>query len=100
MNVIPNDKDLNPLFTATNPGHVTQSPSMTSAAEVTPDDDNDLPNGSTKYLYVGGAGDLKIDMADGSTVTLVAVPAGTLLPFSVKRVYLSDTNADYILALY
>ena len=37
------------------------------AAAVTPDDANDLPGGLTLGLYIGGAGNLSVVLADDTT---------------------------------
>jgi hypothetical protein len=68
------------------------------ASSVTPSDSADiLP---TRGLYIGGAGDVKVDMALGNTVTFVGLLAGSILPVQVKRVYSTDTTATSIVALY
>ena len=55
----------------------------------------------SRGIYVGGAGDLKVDMADSTTaVTFSAVLAGSILPIQVSNVYNSGTTATLILALY
>jgi hypothetical protein len=70
-----------------------------NAEAVTPSDATALPR--TRGLYVGAEGDLKVDMwGDGDAIVFVAVPAGTLLPISVTKVYDTDTNAASIVALY
>lgn len=68
------------------------------AAAVTPADDGALR--VTRALYVGGAGNVKVDMTLGNTVTFVGVVAGTILPIQVSRVYNTDTTATNIVALY
>lgn len=70
-----------------------------NAAAVTPNDSADLTNVS-RSLYVGGAGDIKVDMADVGTVTFTGVVAGSILPIRVKRVYSTGTTATTILVLY
>ena len=71
-----------------------------NAAEVTPHDTNDLSY-TTRALYIGGAGDVKVDMAGtGTAVTFAGVPAGTLLPIRVTRVYSTDTTATDIVAVW
>lgn len=63
------------------------------------------PNNSTNLtqwpaaLYVGGTGDVRVDMANGGTVTFVNVPDGTFLPILVKKVYVTGTDATDIIAL-
>lgn len=79
-----------------------------SALAVTPSDAANLapPSGdankATRALLIGGAGNVKVDMADGSTVTL-ALPAtacGLLLPIAVKKVHATGTTATAIVAFY
>lgn len=51
-------------------------------------------------LYIGGAGDIKVDMAGGAAgVTFVGVGVGRF-PISVTRVYLTGTTATGIVVLY
>jgi len=68
------------------------------ASAVTPNDSTDLTT-VAQGLYIGGAGDLKVDMADSGTVTFSALPAGIFLPIIVKRVYSTGTTATNIIAL-
>lgn len=68
------------------------------AAAVTPADGGSLR--PTRALYVGGAGNIKVDMALGSTVTFSGALAGTILPVQVTRVYSTGTTATNIVALY
>lgn len=49
-----------------------------------------------RALYVGGAGDVRVVTWGGDTVTITGVPAGTLLPISVKQVLSTSTTATYI----
>jgi hypothetical protein len=69
------------------------------AATVTPDTANDLPRSPARSLYVGGAGNLTVDTAEGQTVTFLGIPAGFVLPVSVRRVRATST-ATNIVALY
>jgi hypothetical protein len=72
-----------------------------SAAAVTPDDGNDLPNGLTRAVYIGGAGDVTVNMAStGTAITFKAVPVGTVLPIRAARVKATGTTATLILALW
>jgi len=70
-----------------------------SGVAVTPDNSNDLAY-VTRGVYVGGSGDLKVDLAASGTVTFTAVQAGTLLPVRAKRVYATGTTATLIIALW
>ena len=76
------------------------------AAAVTPSNTVDIPSvsGGTSnngcVLYVGGAGDLKVDTVGGDAVTFVAVLAGSFIPVQVTRVYSTGTTATSIVALW
>jgi len=55
----------------------------------------------TRALYIGAAGNVVVDMADGGTaVTFVAVQGGTILPIQVTRIYTTGTTASSIVAMY
>lgn len=69
-------------------------------AAVTTNDGTDLPNGVTRAVYVGGAGALKADMADGSTVTFSGMLVGQIYAIRCKRIYATGTVATNIIALY
>jgi hypothetical protein len=69
------------------------------AVAVTPDDSNDLAN-NARALWIGGAGNVALDfVGSGTNVVIVGVPAGTLLPFEIKRVRSTGTTATNIVAL-
>jgi len=73
----------------------------TSLAAVTPHATNPLPGGTCRALWIGGAGDVTIlAESDSAPVTIVGVPAGTLLPIRAKAVRVSGTTATSIVALY
>jgi hypothetical protein len=68
-----------------------------SLAAVTPHDTN---ANNFCALWVGGAGDVALQGASDSTpVTILAVPAGTLLPMAVKLVLATGTTATSIVGL-
>lgn len=72
----------------------------TSLKAVTPDDDNDLPDGVCRALWIGGAGDVELTAEDDDTsVTIASVAAGTILQIRTKRV-LAGTTATAVIALY
>jgi len=54
----------------------------------------------TQGLYVGGAGNVRVLMAGAQDVTFVGVPAGTILPIAVTRIFATNTTATNILGLY
>lgn len=65
---------------------------------VTPDNATDLKN-TTRGVWVGGAGNLNVDMANGDTVLFSGIAAGTFLPIQVKRIRSTSTTATLIVAL-
>lgn len=70
------------------------------AVSVTPNDLTDLSEPGAA-LYIGGAGNVKVNMAsEGTAITFVGIPAGSFLPILVNRVYATDTTATSILAIY
>lgn len=72
----------------------------TEAFVITPDDDNDLAT-ETRGIYIGGAGDLTVDMGDnGTNITFVGLMAGVLYPFCVQKVYATGTTATGIVGVY
>jgi hypothetical protein len=71
------------------------------AVVVSPSDGSDLARVATRALYIGGAGDIKVNMSGtGTAITFVGLLAGTILPIRVDRVYSTDTDATDIVALY
>jgi hypothetical protein len=76
------------------------------AAAVTPSNTVDIPSitGGTSnngcVLYVGGAGNLRVDTIGGDDVTFTDVLAGSFIPVQVTRVYATGTTATSIVALW
>ncbi len=70
-----------------------------SAAEITPSDAVDLAF-ATRAIYVGGAGNLKVRMLDGSQITFTNVQAGAQYAMRVDRVLATGTTATGIVALW
>jgi len=70
-----------------------------NAAVITKSDTANLP-ASARRIWVGGLGDVKVDTIGGDTVTFTAVPAGTVLPVQVRKVYSTGTTATNMVALY
>lgn len=68
------------------------------AAAVTPNDSTDLTF-TSRAIYVGGGGDLKVNLSDGTTVTFASIAAGIIHPIRVKRVFSTGTTATGILAI-
>jgi len=78
--------------------------SLTSPARngfiVTPDDSADFLV-TCRALFVGGAGDISAVLAaDSSAILFKNIPAGTVLPISVKRVEATLTTGTDIVGLY
>lgn len=75
-----------------------KSLSALKAAAITPSD-TAFEGGSA--LYVGGAGNVTVDMQEGpSPVTFTAVPVGTILPIAFTRVRSTATTATLMVRLY
>lgn len=75
----------------------TMAQSYNQCTTVTPSNTVDLARPS-EALWIGGAGDLAI-VQGATTVTLVAVPAGSWLPLKAKRVNATGTTATNILSM-
>lgn len=69
----------------------------THVETVTPDNTTELVYVS-RGLWVGGAGNIAVLMADGTTATIAGVAAGTLLPLCVRRVNSTNTTATLMVA--
>ena len=70
------------------------------AVTITPDDATDLATVPTTGLYIGGNGNIKVDMLDGTATTFVGLKAGVVYPFKITRVYATGTTATNIVVLY
>lgn len=70
------------------------------AAAVTPNDNTDLTF-VTRAVYVGGAGNITVNMADGTAgIVFSAVPVGTVLPIAVSRIKATGTTATLLVAIW
>lgn len=75
------------------------SPALHAGA-ITPSDAADLAV-TTRAIYVGGAGAVKLILAgDTEAITLVAVTAGQVLPVRAKRVLATGTTATGLVGLW
>lgn len=73
--------------------------SYRGGAAVTPSDTTVLS--PTRGLFIGGAGNVTVDFADGTTgVLLTAISVGTIHPVSVVKVKATGTTATAIVALF
>lgn len=73
--------------------------SIVGASVVTTSDSATL-SPTARGLYVGGAGNVNVDLRSGTSVVFSAIPAGTFIEAYVTRVYATGTSATSILALY
>src|SRR6056297_1947590 len=69
------------------------------AASVTPADGANLVV-TSRAIYIGGEGDIRVIMRGGQAVTFTGVPAGTLLPIRAARVTSTGTTATNIISLW
>lgn len=80
-----------------------QTPGLNSPLQygqpITPDDGNDLPV-VPRAIYVGQAGNITLQMADGTTLVMENLPAGSLLPVRALRVLATGTAAAGLIALW
>lgn len=78
----------------------THKPSMTDpiirGEDVTPDDSNDL-NTTTRAIYVGSAGDLRVTLSEGDTITFTNAGAGWH-PIRATRIWATGTSAAALVA--
>lgn len=56
------------------------------AFAIVPSDTNELAQ-VTRAIYVGGAGNIRVLMANGNEVTFSNLSAGTLYPFRLRKVF-------------
>lgn len=68
-----------------------------NAFAITPNDGADLAT-TTRGLYIGGTGDIKLTFSGGATVTLTNVAPG-IWPFQAVRVFATGTTATGIVGL-
>lgn len=69
-----------------------------SGQNITPSDSTPLIT-ATRCLYVGGAGDLRIELVGGDIVTLSGVVAGAIYPLRVAQVLATGTTATGLVGL-
>lgn len=51
-------------------------------------------------VYVGTTGNVKVNTAQGDTVTFTGVPAGAVIPVQVTRVWATGTTASNMVRIY
>ena len=78
--------------------HLISVSSFQNAVAVTPSNDDALDR-TASALYIGVAGDVKVDLENSGTVVFKAVPVG-FLPVRATKVYSTGTTAMSILSLW
>jgi len=73
------------------------APAMDAFA-ITPNDSTNLTQ-TVRAIYVGGAGDVSLITAGGSTVTFSGITGSMVLPVTTTRVRASGTTATGIVGL-
>ena len=69
------------------------------AATITPSDSTNFTV-ICRAVYVGSAGNINGVLRDGSVVTFLNVPSGSILPVGFSRINATNTTATNLLALY
>lgn len=72
---------------------------LTTLTAVTPNDSADLV-ATSKAIYVGVSGDVKLTDADGNVTTLTSLAAGVFHPVRAARIWATGTSATNIVAGY
>jgi len=70
-----------------------------SGAALIPSDVTPLPV-LTRAVYIGVAGNLSVELADGDVVAFQNLPAGTILPIRVAKARATGTTAGGLVALW
>lgn len=74
------------------------------ANPITPSDATDISpapdGGSCRGLYIGGAGNVNVNLIGGGTAVLAGLSAGQFVVVGVTRVLSTSTTATLIQALY
>ncbi len=72
-----------------------------SARLVVFNDEDDLPDGPCRAIWVDTSGDLEVILAgDRQAVVFGAVPEKTIIPLACKRILSGNTTASNVFALY
>lgn len=74
------------------------------AVAITPSDTQPITdaagNAVQPILYIGGAGNVAVKTALGTSITFTAVPAGTVIPVMVSQVMATGTTATGIVGIF
>lgn len=77
----------------------TSSAPAAGALTISPHDTTPLTR-AIRALYVGGAGNVKVTMNNGTVVTFVGISAGSILPIRASIVWSTGTTATSMVGLY
>lgn len=69
------------------------------AAQVNPSNSQDLVH-VTRAVYIGTGGDLAVELANGTRITLPNSVGGMMYPLRVRKVLSTGTTASSIVALW
>jgi hypothetical protein len=53
-----------------------------------------------RKIYVGGAGNLKVDFENGGTATYTGLPVGAWIEANIKRVWATGSTATLLVGMY
>ena len=67
--------------------------------DITPSDTVDFTY-ATRWIWVGGVGDVTLVTVGGDVITFTAVPAGTRLDVRASRVNDTGTDATLLVGMY
>lgn len=67
------------------------------AVAITVSDTTLIP--TTRAIYVGTSGNIRVQTAEGQDVTFINVPVG-VFPLQVEKVFSTSTTATNLIALY
>lgn len=70
-----------------------------NATLLTTSDSADLVN-TSRGLYIGTAGNMKVTMLGGTTLLFTGLAAGSILPIRATRVWATTTTASTIINLF
>ena len=71
----------------------------TNAFDISPSDSVNFAY-ATRWIWVGGAGDVTLVTIGGEVVTFTAIAAGTRLDVRASRVNLTGTDATLLVGMY
>lgn len=83
----------------TNPFHDQLTHPAGAGFAITPNDSVDLAR-TTRAIWVGTGGTLRVILPSGDDITLLNVADGSLLPIQARRVYNTTTTASNLVGLY